>query len=72
MNADAYDTAVRFVDTWSESVPDIASGLTCREVDALVELFCAFNRDELADQLIAAHVAEDTDPVDLHYQNETA
>ncbi|MDI3386921.1 hypothetical protein QIS99_12015 [Streptomyces sp. B-S-A8] len=62
--------ATAFVDAWQHLAPtltyDYECHLQCSEANTLAELFRAFGRQDVADEVIAAH-AEHDEPGDSHY-----
>ncbi|OII61197.1 hypothetical protein BJP40_06630 [Streptomyces sp. CC53] len=78
MGRDAEETAARvaaarnFVDTWAELAQflpnDYDCTMQCAEADALAELFRAFGKGAIADEILSAH-AEHDGPDDPHYDN---
>ncbi len=69
----AYEAAARFVETWAylaESLPhDYGCTLTCREAEAMADLFRAFGRPEVAESLMESH-AETDEYGDDHYEGD--
>jgi hypothetical protein len=61
------DAAERVADVLPEALADNAHRFTCRELDALVALIRAVGDDETADDILAAHAADD-EPGDAHYE----
>ncbi|GAA2812977.1 hypothetical protein [Saccharopolyspora taberi] len=60
----------RFLTAWavSEVSSDVASRLTCGEVEALCGLFEHFDRPDLAEKWREDHADGDTSPEDRHYR----
>ncbi|WP_207568344.1 hypothetical protein [Mycolicibacterium fallax] len=67
ITTDQYDALVAHLDAWERSdlAGDLATQLTCGEVNALVGLLVAFGRQRAAQQWISAH-AEGDDCGDEH------
>lgn len=64
------EAATKFVAAWQYLAPTLVDDYTCHlqcsEAEALAELFRAFGRLHIADEVLAAHSAHD-DPGDSHY-----
>jgi hypothetical protein len=64
--AEVYETLARlgaaqeFVETWGASTTAEGLALTCREAEALAELFGAFGDDENAGLVLAVHAEHDS------------
>lgn len=66
-------TMAEFVDAWGAALAgDVADKLTCRELEALTDLFGAMGEHELAATWTREHAWGDLDPEDQHYEQGTA
>lgn len=68
MNETQQDALANFFEAWGDGylANDLGEKLTCREADAIAELFSAFGKDKDAEQWIDSHSFSD-DEGDEHW-----